>query len=371
MRGVLPFWGSRRAAEGPISRVMEPRPTPSTSVPEATRLLEAAKALSGTLDRDRVFSLICEEAATILGADAAAIYTGDSELGLEVEAAYGLGMEIHGLRLRPGQGLAGLVAERDEPMLTNDYQRLTDIPDAFSEFCAALAVPIHWEGRLRGVLSVGWRDSFILTFEQLELLRSFGELAASAARNASLHAGLERAARTDALTGCLNRGALHQRLEAEIERARRTGSKLSLVMVDLDHFKQINERHGHLAGDEVLIRVGRGLIEAVRSYDSVGRYGGDEFAVISVEADEADAAEVAGRALERVNASVGELGMADAAAGAATAGVAEWDGEEPATALIERADHALLYGKQAGRRGVVQRASQAAPDFVVTSLSSL
>jgi diguanylate cyclase (GGDEF)-like protein len=113
--------------------------------------------------------------------------------------------------------------------------------------------------------------------------------------------------------------------------------------VDLDDFKQVNERHGHLVGDEVLRRVGVGLRQAVRAYDVVGRYGGDEFAVIAVDAGEGAAVEVAGRAMEEVGEAAGT-----------TAGVAEWRPGESATELIGRADRALLYGKQrAGKGGVV------------------
>ena len=146
--------------------------------------------------------------------------------------------------------------------------------------------------------------------EELELLEAFSELAAAACRNARAHAGLALAARTDALTGCLNHSAMHDALGREVERCRRKGHALSLVIVDLDEFKQVNERHGHLAGDEVLRRVGESLRESVRAYDLVARYGGDEFAVIAMDADEATAAEVARRAVEAIGRALGTLGSA-------------------------------------------------------------
>ena len=116
---------------------------------------------------------------------------------------------------------------------------------------------------------------------------------------------------------------MHDALRREIERSRRQGHALSLVIVDLDEFKQVNERHGHLAGDEVLMQVGESLRESVRAYDLVARYGGDEFAVIAMDADEATAAEVALRAVEAIGRALGALGSAGQAT-AATAGVAEW-----------------------------------------------
>ena len=217
-----------------------------------------------------------------------------------------------------------------------------------------LAVPIRWGGQLRGALSVSSvREPGP---EQLELLATYGELAAAACRNASTHLELALAARTDALTGCLNHAAMHESLQREFERAGRHGEPLSLVILDLDDFKQVNETHGHLAGDEVLRRVGQALRASVRAYDLVARYGGDEFAIIAIDAAEATAAEVAQRAVERIRYELASLGSGDITA--ATAGVAEWRrGDTPAT-LIARADGALLDGKHEGGRGRVLRSGR-------------
>ena len=194
------------------------------------------------------------------------------------------------------------------------------------------------------------------TADQLNLLEAFGELAGAACRNASAHAGLAHAARTDGLTGCLNHAAMHDTLRREIERCERTGHRLSLVLVDMDDFKHVNEENGHLVGDEVLRRVGHALRQAVRPYDLVARYGGDEFAIVTIEADELEAVEVASRALEGVAAALEDLNDA----GGASAGVAEWAPGQSPTDLIEQADRALLFGKQEGERGARSRGLGAA-----------
>lgn len=309
-------------------------------------LARAARTLNETLDLNQVLVKICEEAASLLGAEVAAVYTGDGRAGLRVEAALGLPPEAIGSQLDPGEGLAGQVAVKGRSLVTNGQDMQGDLR-------SALAVPMHWEGRLRGVLAAGFERTQLVTPEQVGLLETFAEIAAAACRNASAHAGLAVAARTDSLTGCLNHAAMHDALRAEIERHRRGGGRLALAIVDLDDFKQVNEIHGHQAGDRLLRDVGGALREGVRAYDSVARYGGDEFAIVAGDAGELEATELAERALARVRAVHAR----------ATAGVAEWEEGEGAAELIERADRALRFAKHRGERGSAQRAALVPEDF--------
>jgi diguanylate cyclase (GGDEF)-like protein len=327
-------------------------------------LARAAKTLNDTLDLNRVLVRICEESTNMLDADSAAVFLGSKEEGLRVEAALGFPPEMIGTRLKVGEGLSGQVFEAGRAMYTNDYRAMPGRARAsvFAAMRSAVAVPMHWDGELRGTLSVGYKRPHRVTREHVGLLEAFAEIAAAACRNASAHAGLALAARTDALTGCLNHAAMQDALVREIERCRRTGHQLSLAIIDLDDFKQVNEQHGHLAGDEVLRIVGRGLRHGVRAYDLVARYGGDEFAIVAIGAGEPEAVEVTTRAIEAVVRSLEESERPGGAV-AATAGVAEWDGNESQTALIENADRALLYAKHHGGRGMAMPNSHVSADF--------
>jgi diguanylate cyclase (GGDEF)-like protein len=312
-------------------------------------LTRAAKALHESLDLETLLTRICREALAILDADLAVVYRGTPEDGLHVAATAGAPPEMVGIRLEPGVGLAGKVLQSGEPMLTNDYRSIAALPagSPFERYHASLAIPFEWSEDLRGILSVGYARPHHVGQDDLSLLETFAELAAAACRNASLHSAITQAARTDGLTGCLNHAALHESLLREIERAARVpGRDLSLILLDLNDFKQVNEEHGHLVGDEVLRRVGHALRGGTRPYDIAARYGGDEFALLAVESDEEQAGEIARRTIARVSAAAAEF-----VAGGATAGVAEWVPGLSATALIARADRALMQGKQRGGRG--------------------
>ncbi|MCW3009640.1 MAG: diguanylate cyclase protein, partial [Solirubrobacterales bacterium] len=285
-------------------------------------LARAAKRLNETLDLPAVLDAICREARSILGGDLATAYIGGRDQPLVIEAAIGLPKEHIGRRMAPGEGISGRVALADRAMLTNDYQRIARPPigSPFATVQSCLAVPMHWDGALRGVLSVGFTRSRFVGAQDLALLEAFGEIAAAACRNANAAAGLALAARTDGLTGCLNHAAMQEALGRELQRAERTGQDLSVVLLDLDDFKQVTEREGHLVGDEVLRRVGQALRIVTRPYDLVARYGGDEFAILAIDADEETAHDIASRAIERVQVSLVALGRTVGAF--ATAGVA-------------------------------------------------
>jgi len=177
-------------------------------------LARAAKTLNESLDLSTLLARICQEAATVTSADSAVVYRLTGDDALAVEAAHGLPPEHIGFRLAPGAGLAGKVIKADRPMMTENYGEVGQ-PSAESPWKgvkASVAVPVHWGGELRGVLAVAYWSPIRLTQQHLDGLEAFAELAAVAFQNASAHAGLAHAARTDPLTGCLNHAAVHEGL---------------------------------------------------------------------------------------------------------------------------------------------------------------
>lgn len=180
-----------------------------------------------------------------------------------------------------------------------------------------------------------------------------GVAAASVARSRArtherllvLHRQLAEAARRDSLTGCLTRAAFHDAVAAELARAERQAAAASVLMIDLDGFKTVNDTAGHLAGDAALASVGRILLASLRTGDDAGRVGGDEFAVVLAGTGDLDAARTAERLLCELAA-----GGVSASIGVATAVAGE--GTE---ALLARADAALYEAKRAGKGRVTGR----------------
>jgi diguanylate cyclase (GGDEF)-like protein len=171
----------------------------------------------------------------------------------------------------------------------------------------------------------------------------------------------ENMARFDALTGVLGRRALLEVLDAEVERAKRYGSALACLMLDLDHFKTFNDTYGHQFGDKVLHRIARVISEKCRTNDYLGRYGGEEFLIILP----ATGIDGAITFAERVRLAVAETSLdQDEERITVSIGVAQWhDGEGSANNVVGQADRALLKAKAAGRNRVETSQTSVAEDL--------
>jgi diguanylate cyclase (GGDEF)-like protein len=313
-------------------------------------LVGAARALNASLNLQDVLRTLAREAAQAVGADLAGVYLGDAERGAVATAGHNVPEEWHGIELAPGQGAAGKALQLGGPWSTNDYRNGADPPPGtpLGRFRTALAVPMAWNGQLKGALSVGWTSLHRLAPEDEATLTAIADLATVACHNAETYEEVQHAARTDALTGLLNHGAMQVRLREEIARARREGAALTCAIIDLDDFKRVNDVRGHQAGDELLRRVATTLQQQLRPYDQVARYGGDEFVLLLPGSDESDACQVAERVRDAVAIHVtGEPDLA--MAGACSIGIATWHDPLDAEALLEHADRALMLAKRTGK----------------------
>ncbi|KGE04684.1 GGDEF domain-containing protein [Pseudohaliea rubra] len=163
------------------------------------------------------------------------------------------------------------------------------------------------------------------------------------------YAELARLSQYDELTGLLNRRQFDAELRQHMALARRRGSSTAVLLVDLDHFKHINDRHGHLVGDRVLVEAGQCISAVVRATDSVGRWGGEEFVIVCPDTELSGASQVA----EKVRRSLERSPLGDGVQLSASVGVAVDRSEESVESLLARADGALYRAKEQGRNRVV------------------
>ena len=226
-------------------------------------------------------------------------------------------------------------------------------PASFLDGRSAVVVPLGFRGERLGMASLEFGAPNTLLYEELRLVLSSAVTGALLTRAVD-HARreVEMLAITDPLTGLFNRRHLAERIRDEFVRMRRHPRSLSLALVDLDGFKQVNDRFGHEAGDRVLVTVAQRLRTGLREVDIVARFGGDEFVVLLPETSAAQACLVAGRIQQALSGQpIEEHGIVDATFGVATT---DDDGSKiDQDALLRRADHALLCGKRAGKGRVV------------------
>ncbi len=192
--------------------------------------------------------------------------------------------EMRSLRIRLGEGLTGTAALERTAIVSNDAHedpRAGLVPGTEPTPEAVVCMPLAARGQLLGVLSL-YRRGDVRAFREgeVELVAHFADVAALALDNAKIRAELERLATTDDLTGLPNRRRFHEELAPALAASRRYGSPLSLLLLDLDDLKQINDNHGHEAGDEMLRAVADAIGMQLRESDLAARIGGDEFAVL-------------------------------------------------------------------------------------------
>ncbi|HEX9350695.1 MAG TPA: GGDEF domain-containing protein [Gaiellaceae bacterium] len=302
--------------------------------------------LAGSIDLDEVLTRVLEAAGAVDGVDATLVTLSPQPGGEPIVATLGLTAEE-----AERQPVTGPPNGRPARTITISYEYAADEPSADGEAIrSGVAVPLPGETGPLGLLTIFTRSSERLFGE--EEVRELEELALRAGpaiENARRFREARQLADLDALTGLHNRRYFHDTLAREVARAHRYDRNLALIIFDLDDFKAINDRIGHLAGDGVLAEAAERIREVVRSADIECRVGGDEFAVILPESTLADADQLYARLQTAVSARpVGQAGPLTI-----SAGVAELQPDDDAIAFFQRADHALYGAKEAGKGQVV------------------
>jgi len=305
-------------------------------------LAEAVGELARSNVAGEARAAICRVASRMAEADAAALLEPDpSGTGLRTTGWEGADLGGELIRFTEAAGAVRAFGSR-EPFFSADARNDRAIRASYYrelDIASVYWVPVVQDGDAVGVIAIGWKDPVATLSPRLErLMLLIAAEAGVAIERASLLERLERLAHTDDLTGVINRRAWDVELEREVGRARRDGTPLAVAMLDLDHFKEYNDRHGHQAGDRVLREAASAWRAALRDTDLLARYGGEEFAVALPGCD-----------LEEASGLVDRLRDATPAAQSCSAGLVGWDGIETADHLLGRADRALYEAKQSGR----------------------
>lgn len=320
-----------------------------------------AKALTSTLEVHEVLQLVMQKVSELLRPRNWSLLLEDPRTGkLYFELAVGAGAEkLKEVRLQPNEGICGLVFQSGQARRVDDVREDPSFAGRFDALSAfhtrsVLAVPLQARGRTLGVIElVNGPEDPVFTDEDLHTLLGVAEFAAIAIDNARNFQRVQELTLTDEHTGLYNARHLSGLLEHEVTRAQRFQHPLSLVFLDLDRFKAVNDTHGHLVGSALLREVGALLQGAIRQVDSAFRFGGDEFALLLIETDEEGARQTALRIRDAIRArefmASRQLGIRLSA----SFGVATYPAHaDTATRLLQAADLAMYQAKAAGRDDV-------------------
>jgi diguanylate cyclase (GGDEF)-like protein len=335
-RVVLEFEGRLDALAQDLSAARELAETES----RRSRFLAE---IAGSIDLDEVLARTLESTRGLPGVDAGLVRLEPHGGEKPIVATLGLSHEE-----AERQAVVGPPERHDARAIELGYRYPEDV-DAEELVRAGLAVPlVAEEDRLGYLIAFSRSRDRRFDDEDMQRLEELAERAGPAIANAHRFREARRLADLDALTGLRNRRFFHDTLAREVARAQRYGRALSLVMIDLDDFKAVNDRVGHLAGDAVLAEAAERVREVVRSADIACRIGGDEFAVIAPEAGLEEAHEL----VVRIQRAVATQPLGKAGRVQVSAGVADLQPEDDAISLFERADERLYAAKHAGKNGL-------------------
>ncbi len=316
---------------------------------EELRRSRTLSELGGTIDLDEVLSRVLEAAGEATRADGALVWLGNPS-GPPLVATLGLTQDE-----AERQAIAGPPNGRRARAIGMSYRYgAEELAENGDLIRSGLAVPMGEHDHEDGFLAVFSRSEHEFGDEAVDELEQLVRRAASAIDNAQRFREARQLADLDALTGLHNRRYFHETLAREVARAHRYNRSLALIVFDLDDFKAINDRIGHLAGDGVLADAAARVRDVVRSADIACRVGGDEFAVILPEASTTDADQL----YRRIQHSVSAHPIGAAGRLLFSAGVAELKPDDDAVSFFQRADEALYSAKESGKGKILAAANR-------------
>ncbi|HSY13658.1 MAG TPA: sensor domain-containing diguanylate cyclase [Verrucomicrobiae bacterium] len=333
---------------------------------------DVAKALTSSLDLDTVLQTILEKIAAYFKPEMWSLILLDEETQ-DLYYALAAGKEseaVNALRLTSGDSLARWVVEHGEALVIEDATSDGRIdPSSCSGFssqsCSVVCIPIRTSGKILGLMELVNGDMNILRRNEM-LLHALADYAAIAIENARAVQRIQELSITDDCTGVYNARHMITVLAEEVRRSERFGYEFSMLFIDLDHFKKINDNYGHLQGSKLLGQFGRSLRKNLRLVDAAFRYGGDEFAVLLPQTGKDAAIQVAHRLTRIFRDTQWMLDDARSVSLSASIGIATYpqDGAN-SHAIVQRADELMYQAKEAGGNsiavagsGVVGRESQ-------------
>ena len=322
-------------------------------------IYEVSTAIAGTLDTEELFRVISERVMKALKLNDFCIFLHQPDSGdLVCRASAGMPSSVPSdFRIGRGEGFSWRVFESGEAVYIPDVRSVPEFryyDGAKPEVRSFLSVPLLSKGKAVGILNVNHPDPNAFDGESLATIRVLATYIAIAVENAELFHFVKTLADKDSLTLLYNHGAFHTRLKVELERAARYGRSLAVIMLDLDGFKEINDTHGHIVGDRILMLAAGVLLAHLRKSDVAARYGGDEFAVILPETDLAATSAIAGRIAAGI--SQVRLDTREGATIACTASIG-YAACLPASAerdtILGVADRLMYESKRRGRGGIL------------------
>ncbi|MBI1941904.1 MAG: diguanylate cyclase [Acidobacteria bacterium] len=246
-----------------------------------TLLNELGRKAAAVLDPKELLAILCSQVREAFAYDLVRIQIVDRERNeLVVEAQEGYRSAILGRRFEMGEGLPGICAETGEAVLSNDVENDERYAPIHHGVRSALSLPLKYRAETLGVLTIESLKPNSFSHQDVLTIGTLADQVAVALRNAQTYQVAQEQAITDGLTGLKTHRYFMEALEAEWRRAPRSRRPFSLIMMDLDGFKHINDRQGHLEGDKVLNAVAQAIGDRSRQSNIVARYGGDEFAIL-------------------------------------------------------------------------------------------